>query len=37
MVKDYAWETFKRTGSIDSYILFKEIERRNNNKKENTK
>lgn len=26
MLKDFAWKTFENTGSIDSYILYKEID-----------
>lgn len=30
MLKDFLWETFRNTGSIDAYVFFKEIEDRNN-------
>jgi hypothetical protein len=26
MLKEFLWETFKRTGDIEAYLLFKEIE-----------
>ncbi len=29
MLKDFAWNTFEFTGSIDSYFFFKEIEEKN--------
>ena len=29
VLKDFAWNTFEFTGSIDSYFFFKEIEERN--------
>ena len=28
MLKDFAWNTFESTGSIDSYFFYKEIEKR---------
>lgn len=29
MLKEFAWKTFENTGSIDSYIFYKEIEEKN--------
>jgi hypothetical protein len=26
MLKEFLWETFKRTGDIEAYLLFKEVE-----------
>lgn len=28
MLKEFAWKTFEFTGSIDSYIFYREIEER---------
>ncbi|MDF2945669.1 MAG: YqzL-like protein [Bacillales bacterium] len=27
---DFTWKVFSKTGSIDSYLLYKELERENN-------
>lgn len=29
MLKEFLWETFKQTGSIDAYVFFKEVEEKN--------
>jgi hypothetical protein len=29
MLKEFAWKVFENTGSIDTYILMKEIEEKN--------
>jgi hypothetical protein len=28
MLRDFAWDTFEHTGSIESYIFFKELEKK---------
>ena len=35
MIKKIAWETFKNTGDIDTFLEFKQIENIENNIKEN--
>lgn len=29
MLKDFVWKTFEKTGSIDSYVFYKEIKEKN--------
>lgn len=28
MLKEFAWETFEKTGNIDSYMFYKEIDQK---------
>lgn len=35
MIKQMAWNTFKKTGSIDSYLELVELENMEKNKKQN--
>lgn len=37
MLREFAWKTFEYTGSIESYIFLKEIERNKKVLKEETK
>lgn len=30
MLQDFAWNTFEKTGNIDAYVFFKEIQEKRN-------
>lgn len=34
MLKEFLWEAFQRTGNIEAYVMYKEIEERTEREKE---
>lgn len=36
MLRDFLWEAFKSTGSIEAYIFYKEIETNNDSEDDDT-